>query len=83
MKLCEPQTELHRLNLFLRHHTCPGYDLEVAEKIRHLPGVLRVEANADRHEIDIWFKHPTAGLFGEINETLKSFGCQIATGEVR
>lgn len=83
MKLTEQPTELHRLNLLLRHHTCPGYDSDVAEKIRRLPGVLRVEANADRHEIDIWFRHPTPGLFGEINEALRSFGCQIAAGELR
>ncbi len=71
------------LKLFLRH-LCPQCsETEVAEEVRHLHHVQRVQPHPERHEIEIWAGFPAEGLFREIMDVVRSFCCDVAASHVR
>lgn len=74
---------VEKLTISLRQHTCVGREAEVAESIRQLPGVFRVSASAEAHELHIWVKHATAGLLYRIAAALESCGCAVVAGDVQ
>lgn len=76
------KSEIRKLRLSLRAYGCGEENEIVGDTIRTMPGVFRVEAKPERHEMSIWFKHPTPGLLGKIDNSLRLFGCGVAGGEV-
>jgi hypothetical protein len=76
-------TPIHKLTLSLRPEGCLIANPELAEQIRRLPEVFRVESNAAKMEIAVWFVEPAEGLLAAINNALKSHGCDIVAGRVR
>jgi hypothetical protein len=83
MKQTIDQPEIRRLKLSLQAYGCGEEHGVVGDTIRALPCVFRVVAAPERHEISIWFRHPTAGLLGEIDRSLRFFGCGVVAGEMR
>jgi hypothetical protein len=74
--------EVRKLSLTLQPDSSVVVDREMADAIRALPGVLRVELKPHRHEIEIWFKFPTLGLMYQIRTALKDFQCDVVTGQL-
>lgn len=75
--------ETLHLKLFLRH-LCPQCsETDVAEEVRNLHHVQRVQPHPERHEIEIWVGFPAEGLFREITDVVRSFCCDVAASHAR
>ncbi len=71
------------LKLFLRH-LCPQCsERDVAEEVRNVHHVQRVQPHPERHEIEIWAGFPAEGLFREIMDVVRSFCCDVAASHAR
>ncbi len=76
------ENALH-LKLFFRHLCSQCSETEVAEEIRHLHHVQRVQPHPERHEIEIWAGFPAEGLLREIIGVARRFCCEVAASHVR
>ncbi len=75
--------ETLHLKLFLRH-LCPQCsETDVADEVRNLRHVQRVQPHPERHEIEIWAGFPAEGLFREIVDVVRSFCCEVAASHAR
>ncbi len=75
--------ETLHLKLFLRH-LCPQCsETDVADEVRNLRHVQRVQPHPERHEIEIWAGFPAEGLFREIVDVVRSFCCDVAASHAR
>lgn len=75
--------DIVHLKMFLRHR-CPACsESVVAEEVRQLHHVQRVQAHPERHEIEIWTRFPAQGLMREIVGALKLFCCELTACHVR
>ncbi len=71
------------LKLFLKH-LCPQCsETNVAEEVRNLHHVQRVQPHPERHEIEIWAGFPAEGLLREIMDVVRSFCCDVAASHAR
>jgi hypothetical protein len=83
VKLAEKAQEILRVELFVRR-LCPECsETAVAEKIRQLDHVRRVEAHPERHELEIWVGFPARGLMREIVGILNLFCCEMTASHAR
>jgi hypothetical protein len=83
LKLAERRAEILHLKLFLRR-VCPECsETTVAEEVRQLHHVQRVQAHPERHEIDVWVGFPAEGLMREIVRVLRLFCCEVTACHVR
>lgn len=72
-----------QLKLFLRHECSSCSEQAVAQEVRQLHHVRRVQTHPDRHEIDVWIAHPEHGLMRDIGGILDLFCCQLAACHLR
>jgi hypothetical protein len=79
----ERPAEMAHLKLFLRHACRQCSETAVAEEVRQLHHVRRVETHPERHEIEIWTGFPAPGLMREIVGVVKSFCCEMTACHVR
>jgi len=83
VKLGERAEDILHLELFLRR-LCPECsETAVAEEVRQLHHVRRVEAHPERHELEIWVGFPARGLMREIVGILNLFCCEMTVCHVR
>jgi hypothetical protein len=82
MATTKPPIEVRKLSLTLQPDSSVVVDREMADTIRALPGVMRVELSPCRHLIDIWFKFPSLGLMYQIRTALKAFDCEVVSGQL-
>jgi hypothetical protein len=75
--------EILHLKLFLRHACRQCSEAAVAEAVRQLHHVRRVEAHPEQHEIEIWTGFPAPGLMRKIVGVMKSFCCEMTACHVR
>ncbi len=81
--LSEKREETLHLKLFVRH-LCPECsEADVAEEVRQLHHVQRVQPHPERHEIEIWAGFPAEGLLREIIEVVRGFCCDVAASRIR
>lgn len=76
------KTRLHTgcktLQLFLGKGSDVDYVNAAAALIRELTGVLRVQVHLDARQLEILYRHPTAGLVQEIHLALLLAGKELA-----
>jgi hypothetical protein len=79
----QAREQVLHLKLFLRH-ICPQCsEAEVAQEVRQLHHVKRVQPHPERHEIEIWAGFPADGLLREIMGVVRGFCCEVAASQVR
>jgi hypothetical protein len=75
--------EVLHLKLFLRH-VCPECsEMAVAEEVRQLHHLERVQAHPERHELEVWVRFPEQGLLRQILGLLRLFCCELRACHVR
>lgn len=83
-KPCRPTAkEILHLKLFLRHRCPKCSESMVADEVRQLNHVRRVQAHPGQHEIEIWTVYPAQGLMREIAGVLRFFCCEMTACRVR
>ena len=76
------ETEMGTVKLSVRRSRESEYLELAAEQIRHLPSVLRVEANPAFGNLEIVFRQPTQGLLRQIHTALQSAQCRVMAGRM-
>ncbi len=79
----EGREETLHLKLFLRHIRPQCSETDVAQEVRHLHHVQRVQPHPERHEIEIWVGFPAEGLLREIMKVVRGFCCEVAASHIR
>jgi hypothetical protein len=76
------QSEMGTLKLSVRRSPESEYLELAAEQIRHLPSVLRVDADPAFGNLEIIFRQPTQGLLRQIHTALQSARCTVVAGRM-
>ena len=72
---CNSQSEVGMLTLTLCDSTDADQLALSAERISHLPGVLRVRTDIQFNKLEIVFKNPAEGLLRAVHSALQSARC--------